>query len=110
MRRYGYICICFERNSQVKKEFFRVIATKIKRGKEGQHSRSNAEQGFSIRSFTRSRRHATYVPGKLISWAEIVITAGFGVWRQSSKKLRAIEHQFLFLSQHIIRAVYRYPP
>ena len=32
MRRYGYICICFERNSQVKKEFFRVIATKNKKG------------------------------------------------------------------------------
>ncbi len=36
--------------------------------------------------------------------------AGFGVWRQNPKKLRAIERQFLFLSRHIIRAAYRYPP
>ena len=34
MRRYGYICIYFERNSQVKKEFFRVTATKNKRGRK----------------------------------------------------------------------------
>ena len=33
-----------------------------------------------------------------------------GVWRQNPKKLRTIERQFLFLSRHIIRAAYRYPP